>query len=536
MAIFYVRKTGSDANAGTSAGAAWLTVGKALGASGMASGDTVYVGAGVYREALTVALTNPTAETRVVADVDGAQTGDAGRVVLTAYTTNDKSAPGGTTLTLNGRNFLTFEGLYLVGGSSGVVSANSGTPHDLIFRRCVLVPGGSAGSLLNYVGAAGAAANWLFDTCAIIAAPQAAALAFVLPTHSADYDCAINIKNCWFSGPGTGVDTIGISTSGALTGLPGGFNVFSCTFFTCYRPVHANNNMSTTTTSAFKGNLVVGAQNAISANNASSWVDDYNLIHAITPRTNVTAGSNSISTYNYAELLDYGWAKINGFQYPPMFSPIAGSPILGFDPLAGGTGYTSPTAPTADLHNRPRPAGGASVVRAVGALELHDTAAKETGTVDAGGVGLKITGPGDHDLLVAVPASATTITIRARYDTNHGATNKPQVLLLANGEIGVAAQTLTMAAAVDTWETLTFSSFTPTAKGVVTLRLISRAAAGTGIAFFDTATVPDIDTGDFGNFRWGEPFPALAAQGTGAGGSGPTRILTPVSGGWQPVY
>ena len=69
MATYYVRKTGSDSNAGTSAGAAWLTIGKALGASGIASGDTVYIGAGVYREAVTVNMTSATAETKVIGDV-----------------------------------------------------------------------------------------------------------------------------------------------------------------------------------------------------------------------------------------------------------------------------------------------------------------------------------------------------------------------------------------------------------------------------------------------------------------------------------
>ena len=46
MTTYYVRATGSDGAAGTSAGTAWLTIGKALGAAGIASGDTVYVGAG----------------------------------------------------------------------------------------------------------------------------------------------------------------------------------------------------------------------------------------------------------------------------------------------------------------------------------------------------------------------------------------------------------------------------------------------------------------------------------------------------------
>ena len=47
---YYVRVSGDDGDDGLSPAAAWATIGKALGASGISSGDTVYIGAGVYRE------------------------------------------------------------------------------------------------------------------------------------------------------------------------------------------------------------------------------------------------------------------------------------------------------------------------------------------------------------------------------------------------------------------------------------------------------------------------------------------------------
>src|SRR5690242_4908865 len=103
MATYYVRKTGSDAAAGTSPATAWATIGKALGASGIASGDTVYVGPGVYREQITVAMTSATVETLVIADVDGSQTGDApGEVRWTGWDGgSDIVAPTNSGNTLN---------------------------------------------------------------------------------------------------------------------------------------------------------------------------------------------------------------------------------------------------------------------------------------------------------------------------------------------------------------------------------------------------------------------------------------------------
>ena len=74
-------------------------------------------------------------------------------------------------------------------------------------------------------------------------------------------------------------------------------------------------------------------------------------------------------------------------------------------------------------------------------------------------------------------------------NANHGTANKPQVLLIAEGQIGVAAQTLTMTAAADTWETLGFAAFTPTAAGVVTIRVVSRSAKPFGSAYFDSVVV-----------------------------------------------
>src|SRR3954454_6912896 len=93
MTNFFVRKTGSDSNNGLSAGAAWLTIGKALTSGGVAAGDTVYIGAGIYRETVTASLTNPASEVKFVGDIDGAFTGDPGEVVWTSWTTNDATAP-----------------------------------------------------------------------------------------------------------------------------------------------------------------------------------------------------------------------------------------------------------------------------------------------------------------------------------------------------------------------------------------------------------------------------------------------------------
>lgn len=123
-----------------------------------------------------------------------------------------------------------------------------------------------------------------------------------------------------------------------------------------------------------------------------------------------------------------------------------------------------------------------------GPLALHNTATKETSVTDSGNA-IRIDGPGSHEFQIPVDATSTTISIKARYNANHGTTNKPQVILVAEGQIGVSTETKTMTAAADTWETLTFTAFTPSANGVVTIRVVSRSAKPFGSAYFDTVTV-----------------------------------------------
>ena len=96
-----------------------------------------------------------------------------------------------------------------------------------------------------------------------------------------------------------------------------------------------------------------------------------------------------------------------------------------------------------------------------------------------------MTGPGDIELRVPVGAVSTTITVKVRRDSNYGGGTNPQVILLANGAIGVATQTVTDVGSASAWNTISLSAFTPTAAGWVTLRLYSQSA-GNGIVYWDT--------------------------------------------------
>lgn len=493
MTIYYVRTTGDDDNDGLSPAAAWATIGFALSADGIASGDTVYIGAGVYREMITVAMTSATAETFVIGDVDGSHTGDAGEVRLTNYLTDDTTAPsGGNLIDLAGCDYLTFKNIVFFfitpGYGTAVLYAYDSPSEHITCSNCAFVMGGAGNTTaqgIQCIGDVDAPAAWLIDRCWFLTISTTSPF-YVAPLSSETetYDFDFVVQNCLFVSLGN--DAILYVEEGGDTYTYGPYGIKFLNNI-CFSAVTTIKNLmdAPTEITAYNNiifhNSEIGGRAALHVENetAGSILSDYNYILSNLPYFGVTPGAHDVSDGSIAPLVHFGQELIAGLMCRPLGMPTADSPLLGFGNAAG--------APTVDLLNRPRPAGG-QITNAIGALERHDTAIREDTTADAT-PGIKIVGPGDHEFQIPIDATATTISIKARYNAAHDTTNKPQAILLANPSIGVTAETLTMAAAVDTWETLAFAAQTPSAKGVVRVRLVSRAAAANGIAYFDTFAV-----------------------------------------------
>lgn len=634
MTIYYVRRSGSDAAAGTSAGAAWATIGKALGASGIASGDTVYIGAGIYREAVTVSVT-PTVTTNVIGDVDGSKTGDAGEVRLTAFG-NPLVSAAGTPLTITGKNFLSFSNICFQ-ATWGSAALTGLTGHDTSFTDCSF----TGGVIFNSTFVVDVAANITFERCRMLWM-AGSGITIGLPTSTvADYNANVLIRNCflWCVSTNTDANVI-VGTTGANAFKGGGVALRSCTSIGAIAFFHNTANVSTTYPSTIYDCLLICRGVAMTGNVAGSLLEDYNIIQASTPRATTTAGTHSVTGLTNGVSFHFGQETIWGGQLrPPLTPQTDGGMILGFG------AQTSPAGPSVDILSRPRPGGtnkvlatgtatagaattltdsgaafgtntligavckltggtgsgqtkiiksntgtaltfygnwktnpdntsayaiyfgttsetftctsgstttavqssaswvtnmwagfvlevtagtgsgqtttitsntgttltvatlgtgldntsqcvvyrqtsvNAAANKSAGCFERHDTAEKETTITDAGGVSIRLTGWADQAVAVPVDATSTTISIRAYYDADHGSTNKPQAILDANGEVGVTTQTLTMSVAAGNWETLTFTPQTPTAKGWVVVRLVSRSDVPIGHAYFDTLGV-----------------------------------------------
>lgn len=504
MATYYVGPGGSDAAAGTSWATRWLTISKALGSAGIASGDTLYVGPGTYRELVGVGMTSPTVETRIIGDTDGSHTsGVPGPVILTAHLTNDTTlAEVDCLVNLNGRDNLTFEGLIFIGGradsngggscvrmSWGVGSGETAT--NITFRDCQFLSNSTAGAMTLWSNN-DIAWNWTIERCLFLGDSDeypsgTISLHPVAPAAGVERNLNIVIRNCLF----LGACALILGGYGSGTGSVGGVVFQNNTCISGLAALYVHQSMWTMATAATRtkvhGNVFIQLRNRpiLEARNTSQIDEDYNYFWgAGTPRLNVSVGTNSLVWQTNAPAFSLGWEWLNGYLPRPFLSPLAGAAHLWRYPSSA-----TPAPPTVDVLNRPRPAGGNDLDNVVGYVERHDTAVRETTIVDAGSTAIRLTGPADHDIHLPVDAVSTVITIRTRFDTNHGTATRPQVILLANDEIGVASQTVTATGPVDTWETLSLSAFTPTGKGWVTLRLRSRPAAASGTAYFDTLTV-----------------------------------------------
>ena len=484
-ATYYVGPGGSDGAAGTSYANRWLTIGKALGAAGIASGDTVYITPGTYREVVTVAMTSATATTNIIGDVDGSHTSGApGPVVWTGYTTNDTTSPSATVvLNLSSRDYLYFSNIMFVAAGTQCVDVPTGST-NITFMDCSFQQSfsGSTNHRLFTITtpASGGAAAHLIERCTFLSSSANATnctIEVAYTRSAADYDPNIIFRNCLVVG--SGVQAVRVSSTGAGAGFGGGAIIENCTMIGSGAVVVQDANVSTTYPIIIRNCFIMGSNAAFSATTSGQIVESYNIISGSgTIRTNVSVGTGSASTYSVP--LTLGMERLWGANPRPFFTPLPSTPMVGFG---------SASAPTTDILNRVRPSGGASLSTTAGAFERHDFGTKEITITDASGVAIRLTGPGDHQLLIPVNAVSTTISVKVYYDTNHAATNKPQATLVANGEIGYAGQTVTATAGINTWDTITFSAFTPSAKSVVTLRLISRSAAGNGYAIFDTINV-----------------------------------------------
>ena len=253
MAIYYVRNDGNDSNTGLgpATNQAWQTLQKALGAtSGIVGGDIIYVAPGRYTEYVSVLITSPSSQVRIVGDPSASQfSGITPGVVL--WTVMNASGANITTylLTATSKNNLSFENLYfeLASTSNNQYYVILNTSQNIQFKKCIIDSnGGSTNTdILSIVSPTGQALNATIDSCIFNNGAQQ----LRLYGTSGVSDSTV-VKNCLFIG----------SKSTALS-ITLNVNIVNNTFICC--PTAISSNPTSSIPSTIKNCLFVSCVTSI---------------------------------------------------------------------------------------------------------------------------------------------------------------------------------------------------------------------------------------------------------------------------------
>jgi hypothetical protein len=332
MATYYLKLAtdgGNDSLAGTSPSTAWATWAKALGATGITGGDTLYVAPGVYNITSTVTIggTYSTAS-QIIGDSTASQFPgfNAGVVVLTGWNAakTTYSLSTNAIISSSGKSNLTFKSINF-NSSTNVVALNFTTAQNIGFEDCVFTNAYNNQYILR-LSNTGGALNASIKRCV-----------FVGGTNS------INIV-------GNNVSDTSVMQSTLFTGFTNdilsiqncGISIYNCSFI---------NNRYGVTMSGVSGSFPVKIYNcmfanadiAIFANVGSSTTEDYNRIcNVASPRTNVTSPGSNTTTTTPSDLEFFQVYKA-GLNFPTLFANTQNNINKNFGTASG--------APATDLFN-----------------------------------------------------------------------------------------------------------------------------------------------------------------------------------------
>jgi len=326
MATYYVRPDGNDGNTGLgqSVSLAWRTIQKALGATGINSGDTLYIAPGVYTENITIGGTY-SSTTSIIGDILCNQfTGISPGFVKISNYSNEDSSPANTNNLLNATSkaFLSFDSLYFQGGGGGNNNIiNCLTCNNFTWTRCIFQQN------VNYAGVNGSSFYWT-TTAATASNLKIRKCVFVGHTYT-PWINGVNVTDTFEMS-----DCLVIGNTVSLIRNIQGL-VINCTFYRC--PLAA-----TIGDASFplkiRNTLVANVNGVGISGTGTAYIDDdYNrVIGCQTAYSNVTIGANSKSVGVYG--ISHGYETVLGFNPIMIFSPEQVSPNINTGTMTNAPG------------------------------------------------------------------------------------------------------------------------------------------------------------------------------------------------------
>jgi hypothetical protein len=385
-------------NIGESADSPYGTIDEA--ANAVAAGDTVYVGAGVYREQVTMDTAGTSGNLiSYIADVDGSQTSDPGLVIISAYDDETSAATRTKCWDVNKKEFITVTGFTMTGGTSGVVwdsTAGNTSYEELTFEDCAFIAGHDDFDLafridMNATTSVPTTAgltlrrNVFVGACLIQYDENATSETNIKATI--DSNLFVGLGDTTTSGP-----NLDFSFASASTWPVGGISVTNNTFFGGGYAIYVQKPTATTFTNPItvRNNTYLFADRDISmsASGSEDFIDsDYNTSsHVSTTHTNVTQGPNdrvnSTDPGLYGGIADIPLIRATGFSpWRFMESITLDDGVDAYTNAVIGAGDTT-AAPSFDLYNEARPMGSRLGER----TDIYYFDASDAGPTDEGTV------------------------------------------------------------------------------------------------------------------------------------------------------
>ena len=356
MATYYVRTDGSDTNAGTgpATNQAWQTITKAIGATGITPGDTLYIAPGVYRGTFTAGFTNPVNSGQritISGDPTAAQfTGvPAGDVIITNYLVDTSPPSSAVTLTVV-KDYVTFTKIRVQGYNAATNGIDvSFTGGQQIITNCVFESLWQTANNTNYaVG---------------FAIPQSIpGLTFsnnfvrggMTVQGNGNYTTHTDMNARIFSN--TILTTKGVVAYGVgsyqTDGFQGGIRIYNNVIIaTGAGWANGFGNMSSVFKCQIYNNVIYSQGTAILNHSSATIEENYNHLIAPLVRSGCNAGANTI--VNGRAVLDHDYSRLVGANIFPTFAPGIGSPTrnAGTNSLASsvdmfGVSWLNATTPT----------------------------------------------------------------------------------------------------------------------------------------------------------------------------------------------
>jgi hypothetical protein len=458
MTIRYVGIGGNNGNNGLSWDTRKLTL-NGVEDTPVVAGDIVYVGAGVYREMLTLDVSGTNDSTRVtyIGDVTGENTDHIGGTVRITTSDDDITNTRNNCITDGGnsRSYRTFRGFSMgaapITASYHPFTLTSSTSDYVIVEDCSFHETGFANAYGFYISSR----NCIVRRCYF----QGIGAAW-FGSASRMTACNNLVENCIIIGGNVGVGVV----------WQEGNYTKNCTIVSCTYGFYIVNGTASNVQLTVTNSIITLCRTDIHIDYAYQLSENYNNSSDITA-TRAFSGANDN---------DYTPIFQSSILYPGISYGITNFVELSeYSPLKAIVGTNEATT---DFYGMTRPT--TSGKKSWGAIQ-YDNVVKDGTTKYSGNYSLKFKDAGRKQLIITGTSAITTVTsIKVYRDSNYTGTY-PQMIIKQPGQ---SDRTTTDTGSSGTWNTLT-DSFTPaTYPPYIIVELVSNntATSGSYAVYFDS--------------------------------------------------